>query len=315
MLHRSHRWIGETDGRQGEVELRHLETLLAIAEEGSFTAAADVLATVQSNVSDQVRQLETELGASLLVRSRRGAEPTESGEVVLERARRIRREVEAMRTDLAMLQGLEVGASSFGIVGTASRWVVPQLVASLRERAPGIRLLVNEAASERLMSEVLAGELSQALVTEPVSDRRLVSETVFEEALVAVVPRDVQMPAPPVPLAAVASLGMVMPPRANPLRHEVEAAAAAQRVDLPIVVEVEGIRLVADLVAAGVGASVLPEMAVPGDLTVRVMPIAGMPPRRLAIVNARDAQLSFADRAVRETTLEVVAQRARPVAR
>ena len=59
------------------VLLRHLETLLAIAEEGSFTAAADALNTVQSNVSDQVRQLEQELGVPLLVRGRRGAEPTE----------------------------------------------------------------------------------------------------------------------------------------------------------------------------------------------------------------------------------------------
>ena len=55
------------------MELRHLETLLAIAEEGSFTAAADALNTVQSNVSDQIRQLEHELGVPLLVRGRRGA--------------------------------------------------------------------------------------------------------------------------------------------------------------------------------------------------------------------------------------------------
>ena len=54
------------------MELRHLETLLAIAQEGSFTAAADALNTVQSNVSDQIRQLERELGVPLLVRGRRG---------------------------------------------------------------------------------------------------------------------------------------------------------------------------------------------------------------------------------------------------
>ena len=65
------------------MELRHLDAVLAVAEEGSFTAAADLLATVQSNVSEQVRQLEAELGAELFVRSRRGARPTDSGEVVL----------------------------------------------------------------------------------------------------------------------------------------------------------------------------------------------------------------------------------------
>jgi DNA-binding transcriptional LysR family regulator len=295
------------------VELRHLDTLVAIAEEGSFTAAADELATVQSNISEQVRQLEAELGARLLERGRKGAVPTECGEVVLDRARRIRREVEAMRIDLSMLQGLEAGHSGFGIVGTASRWVVPPLVAELRVRAPGVRLRVIEAASERLMSEVVSGEIAQAIVTEPVSDRRLAAETILAEALVAVVPRDVALPEPPVPLRAIAALGLVLPPPENPLRHEVDVAAAAQGLDLPITVEVEGIRLVADLVAAGAGASVLPETAVPTELAdVRAVPIAGLPPRRLALVTLRDARLSLADRAVRDAVLDVVAERWSP---
>ena len=59
-----------------------------------------------------------------------------------------------MRADLSMLQGLEVGDASFGVVGTASRWLVPDLVADLRTRAPGVHLRVIEAASERLVAEV-----------------------------------------------------------------------------------------------------------------------------------------------------------------
>ena len=94
------------------MDLRQLETLLAVAEEGSFTAAADRLHTVQSNVSEHVRQLEAELGVQLLVRSRRGTVPTEFGVAVLERARRIRSELEALRKDLSMLQGLETGDAS-----------------------------------------------------------------------------------------------------------------------------------------------------------------------------------------------------------
>src|SRR5215471_19260623 len=152
------------------MELRHLDTVLAVADEGSFTAAADALATVQSNVSEQIRQLEAELGAELFVRSRRGATPTDCEEVVLKRARRIRRELDALRADLSMLQGLEVGDASVGVVGTASRWLVPQLVADLRTRAPGVHLRVVEGASERLVAEVLSGDLTQAIVTEPVVD-------------------------------------------------------------------------------------------------------------------------------------------------
>ncbi len=292
------------------MQLKHLDALLAIDEEGSFTAAADSLSTVQSNVSEQVRQLEAELGARLLVRGRHGARPTECGTAVIARARRIRREVEAMRADLSMIQGLETGDASVGIVGTASRWVVPPLVAELRSRAPGIRLRVVEGASERLMADVASGELAMAVVTEPVTNNRLVAQTLLEEALVGVVPAGMLLPRPPVPLGALVEAGLVLPARENPLRREVEQAAADQGVELPITVEVEGIRLVADLVASGAGASVLPETAVPHELVeaVDIVPIAEMPPRRLALVTARDGSLSLADAAVRDDLVAVVSR-------
>jgi len=295
------------------VELRHLDAVLAVADEGSFTAAADALSTVQSNVSEQIRQLESELGAELFVRSRRGAEPTDCGEVVLERARRIRRELESLRADLSMLQGLEVGDASFGVVGTASRWLVPELVADLRKRAPGVHLRIVEGASERLAAEVLDGDLTQAIVTEPVDDRRLIVETVLEEALVGVAPIDHALPRGAVPLQALNALGLVVPPTPNPLRSELEAAATRQGVTLDVVVEVEGIRLIADLVAAGAGAAVLPETAVPEGLEgVKVVSIAGLPPRRLALVSMRDAYLSIADRAVRDAALKMIRSRVGP---
>ncbi len=79
---------------------------------------------------------------------------------------------------------------------------------------------------------------------------------------------------------------------------------------LEVPVEVEGVRLIADLVAAHGGVSVLPETAIPPELPgLRTFPIADMPPRRLALVTARDAHLSLADRAVRESILRLVADR------
>jgi LysR family hydrogen peroxide-inducible transcriptional activator len=294
------------------MELRHLETLLAIAEEGSFTAAADALATVQSNVSDQVRQLEAELGVPLLVRSRKGAEPTEFGVLVLDRARRVNRELEAMRADLALLQGLDAGYARLGVVGTASRWLVPALVADLRDRAPGVRLRVNEGASERLFTELVDGELAQAVVTEPVDDRRLVVEHLLEEELIGLVGRDVELPREPVPLAEFAKFPLVLPPDPNPLRIEVDRAAEAIGISLTVPVEVEGIRLIADLVVAGNYASILPETAIPPELRhVRTVTIAGLPPRRLAMVSARDAQLSLADQAVRDSVRNLVEKHVR----
>lgn len=299
--------IGIRD-RRNPIELRHLDTLLAIAEEGSFTAAADVLATVQSNVSEQVRQLEHELGAPLLVRSRRGAAPTEFGAVVLERARRIRRELEAMHADVSMLQGLQAGHASLGVVGTASRWLVPALVADLRVLAPGVQLRVNESASERLFVEVAEGELAQAVITEPVADRRLELEHLLDEELVGLVAADgADLGDEPVALARLAAEPLILPPLGNPLRREVDAAAAADGITLAVPIEIEGIRLIADMVAAGGGVSVLPETAIPPELPdLRAVKLARVPPRRLGLVTARDAQLSLADRAVRDSVLRLV---------
>lgn len=289
------------------MEIRHIDTLIAIEEAGTFTAAADTLRTVQSNVSEQVRQLEAELGVTLLARGRGGATPTESGRVVLARGRRIRREMELLHEELAALTGLRVGNATFGVVGTASRWLVPQLVAHLREIAPGIRLLVHEGASERLLAEVLSQELAIAVVTAPATDSRIVFEHLADEPMVGLAPIDADLPAGPLKVTDLARLRLVLPPEVNPLRGEIEQAAAKLGVHLDVPVEVEGIRLIADLVAAGAGIAVLPETAVPPNLeNLRTFEIADLPPRQLGLAMLKNAPLSLADRAVRDAVLEIV---------
>ena len=289
------------------MEIRHIDTLIAIDETGTFTAAADSLRTVQSNVSEQVRQLEAELGVTLLARGRGGATPTESGRVVLVRARRIKREMELLHEELAALTGLRVGNATFGVVGTASRWLVPQLVAHLRDVAPGIRLLVHEGASERLLAEVLNQDLALAVVTAPAADSRIVFEHIADEPMVGLAPIDAGLPDGPLKVTDLARLRLVLPPEVNPLRREIEQAAAKLGVQLDVPVEVEGIRLIADLVASGAGIAVLPETAVPPNLEgLRTFEIADLPPRQLGLATLKNAPLSLADRAVRDAVLEIV---------
>jgi DNA-binding transcriptional LysR family regulator len=290
------------------MDLRRLETFLAVAESGSFTTAADRLHTVQSNVSEHVRQLETELGVQLLVRGRGGTVPTEFGVRVIERARAIRSEIEALHKDLSMLQGLETGHATLGVVGTVSRLLVPMVVAEMRKNSPGLSLRLTEGASERLAGEVAERQLASAIVTEPVSDPRLHVEHLRDEALVALVPSTLQLtPHDPIPLAELAQETLILPPAGNPLRDEVETAARAERIELRVPIEVEGIRLIADLVSAGVGVSILPETAVAYDHSgVRQIRIARMPPRRLALVTARGVQLSLADLAVCDAVRKLV---------
>ena len=284
------------------MDIRQLEALLAVAEEGSFTAAADRLRTVQSNVSGHVQQLEAELGVQLLVRSRRGTVPTEFGVRVIDRARAIRSELDAMRKDVSMLQGLETGHARLGVVGTVSRSLVPALVEEMRRVAPGVSLRLTEGASERLAVDVAERELASAVVTEPVSDARLVVEHLRDEDLVGLVPASLVLRGrEPILLAILATHPVILPPKGNPLRDEVDDAARAERTELRVPIEVEGIRLIADLVASGAGVSILPETAVPVDHPgVRTVRIARMPPRRLALITARGVQLSLADQAVHD---------------
>jgi DNA-binding transcriptional LysR family regulator len=291
------------------MELRQLDTLLAIADSGSFSGAADLLHTVQSNVSGHVQQLEKELGVPVFVRGRRGAQATEFGEVVIERARRIRAELDALLADLSMLQGLEAGHATLGVVGTASRWLVPALLAELRDQAPGLQLRVNEGASERLATEVIGRELAMAVVTEPMTDERLVVDHLLEEALIGLLPHGTKVGGDPVAFAELAALPLILPPIGNPIRLEVETAAQEQGLRLNVPIEVEGIRLIADLVAAGGGASILPPTAVPPRLAgTRQVAIRDLPPRRLALIRARDSYLSLANRAVYDAVRRLVVE-------
>jgi DNA-binding transcriptional LysR family regulator len=290
------------------MDIRQLDALLAVAEEGSFTAAADRMHTVQSNISEHIRQLEDELGVQLLVRNRSGTVPTEFGDRVLERARAIRQELDALRKDVSMLQGFETGHAAFGVIGTVSRWVVPPLVAETRAIAPGVSLRITEGASERLAGEVANRELSFALVTEPVVEPRLVVEHLRTEALVAIIPVALPVGEEPLTLARLAAFALILPPTGNPLRDEVEDAARAERVTLNVQIEVEGIRLIGDLVEAGAGVSIVPETAIPDHSGLRRVTIAGMPPRRLGLVRARGVQLSLADQAVHDAMVRLVRQ-------
>ena len=100
---------------------------------------------------------------------------------------------------------------------------------------------------------------------------------------------------------------MILPPHGNPLRSEVEDAAHDQGLTLSVPIEIEGVRLIADLVAAGAGVSIIPETAVPPtEPGMRSVAIADMPPRRLALVTARGVRLSLADAAVRDAVVRLV---------
>jgi LysR family hydrogen peroxide-inducible transcriptional activator len=145
------------------MDLRQLNAVVAVADHGSFSAAADALHTVQSNVSTHVARLERELGVSLIDRSD-GCRLTEEGQAVVERARRINLELEALVTDVAAMRHEVVGSVRIGMIGTTARWLVPALLPAMAERHPKVHLVVVEATSTSLEPRLTTGSLDLSIV-------------------------------------------------------------------------------------------------------------------------------------------------------
>src|ERR1700761_7507227 len=121
------------------MELRQLEYFVAVAEERSFTRAAERVMVAQSGVSAQVGKLERELGQPLLDRSHRAVKTTPAGEAVLPLARRALDAVAQIRHAIDALQGLTSGQVRVGMV-TSSPAVIIDVLASFHERHPGVEI-------------------------------------------------------------------------------------------------------------------------------------------------------------------------------
>jgi DNA-binding transcriptional LysR family regulator len=289
------------------MDFRQLAALAAIADHGSFSAAAKALFTVQSNVSAHVARLERELGATLVDRSR--GRLTEEGEVVVARARAVQHELDAIYADLAS-RGKEVaGEAKLGVIGTTARWLVPQVLTALRSTHPRVRAIVVESPTTALLPQLAAGQLDAAVVNLPVDDPDLVIDPMFAEDMYLVVANSHPLAGrTEVGLAALADHRMLLPAPGTGLRADIEAEASRAGVRLEPMAEIDGVRLMTSLAFEGFGATVVPATAVPGWLKgdfVRI-PVRGLPPRQVGLARRRRAVPSAPARAVVDVLVDVV---------
>jgi LysR family hydrogen peroxide-inducible transcriptional activator len=168
------------------MDIKHLQALVGIADTGSFSAAAEAIGTVQSNVSAHVARLERELDVALVDRST--GRLTEEGEVVVARTRRMMAEMEAMVADVGAMRHDVSGTVRVGMIGTTGRWLVPRLFSRLSERYPRVTMTVADGTSTTLEPRLVSGQLDLAVVTMPVAGDELSASPLFEEDLVLVVP-------------------------------------------------------------------------------------------------------------------------------
>lgn len=169
------------------MDIRQLRAFAAIAEAHTFTAAAARVHITQAAVSMQIRQLESEVGVPLFIRTPRRVVLTEAGERLLDRAHAILREHDAALAELAELAGAERGRLR---LGSASAMVsadpLPALLAELREKHPQAEVSVSTGTSESLVKHILAGDLDMAFVSLPVEARNVETERLSSDQLVAI---------------------------------------------------------------------------------------------------------------------------------
>ncbi len=294
------------------MDVRQLEAVVAIADHGSFSRAADALGTVQSNISARVARLEKELGTELIDRT--SGEVTESGRVVVERARRILQEFESIAADVSELNADIRGTVSLGIIGTAGRWIIPLLIEAQRLQYPHVALRIYEGSNSALEPQLVHGRLDLGVLAQPILAPELTQSPLFNEDLVVIVPRTHPLAArATVSFEVLAQYPLLLPLSGTALRREIDAAARTKGVTLRPVVELDGLRTIASLAFDGYGPAILPATALSQHLRDKFLGVRvdDLTPRRVSVVTRRFGFPAAPVRAITALLHEVV-QRATP---
>ena len=265
------------------MDLRQLRTFVQVAEAGSFSKAALILDVAQPALSRQVRQLETELRETLLLRHGRGVALTEAGQRLLAHGRAILQQVEVARSEVAAGRDEPAGQIAIGLPPSLARqWTLP-LIQAFQIQMPKARCAIIEGFSMHISEWLSDGRLDLGLLYNPEPSAQVSTRPLIEEALCLVSPvaADVgqdssQDLAGPVRFAQLSGLPLVMPQRGHTFRKLMETQAALHGVQLNVVWEVSSVGVIPDLVRAGLGHAALTAGAVRahGELQhLRVRPI------------------------------------------
>jgi LysR family hydrogen peroxide-inducible transcriptional activator len=289
------------------MDLRQLSTLVAIADHGSFSAAARALYTVQSNVSGHIARLEKELGVVLVDRQRGGL--TDEGLMVVERARRVLHELEDITADMASRGDEVTGETRLGSIGTTARWLLPQLLTQVERNHPGVHVTIHEGNTTALVPRVASGLLDAAVVHLPIDDTDVTVTPLFAEDLVLLVHTRHPLAAhDTIRLPALAHTPLLLPPTGTALRRVIDRAAGAVDTQLVAQAEIDGVRLLASLAFEGYGAAIVPATAIPRWLKAdfKRVTVPELPRRVVGWVQRKRPTPSAPTRALAEVLRDVI---------
>ncbi|YCK36245.1 LysR substrate-binding domain-containing protein [Actinomadura sp. ATCC 39365] len=252
--------------------LAQLRSFLAVAEHLHFREAATALKMSQPTLSGNISSLEEILDTQLLERTTRKVLLTSAGERVAEHAWRVLAAVEDLMGEAAQNREPFSGPAHLGVIPTVAPYVLPALLPMFAQRFPQLKLTVHEAKTDTILEEVREGRLDLVLLALPTDVGGLVEAPLYDEEFLLTLPHDHPLAADPAPLDrdALKGLDIVLLNQGHCLREQAidvcrevgaRATATTYATSLPTLVQ---------LVAGGLGVTLLPESAVPVETGKRV---------------------------------------------
>ena len=243
------------------MELRHLRYFVTLAEELHFRRAAERLHIAQPPLSQQIRQLETELGFSLFYRTKRSVQLTEAGIVFLVEAQRILTQLTlAIQVGRQVSRG-EIGQLVIGFVSSTAYNVLPPILRTFRSHFPNVKLGLQELTTDQQVQWLREKRIDIGLFRPPIEDDGFSVEPIFEEALMVALPETHALAhQSEVSLRSLAHESFMMIPRnVAPGLYDPIISSCQQAGFSPIVAQ-EAIQLqtIVSLVAAEMGVAIVP---------------------------------------------------------
>jgi len=249
------------------MDIRQLDMFRAVAEEGSFTRAAERLHVSQSAISRQVKLLEDELGGMLLHRGARRVALTHPGELLLKMANRVSRDIQEVVSQISETHALTRGTLTLAGGMTVCMYILPRLLKKYRSLHKKVDLRVVSSSAESLLRMLRSHEVDLALMTLPIVAKDLEVVPVLREEMVVVT-------APGHPLhrrraVEPKDLGrfpMILYEAGSNTRKVQDQLLLEEQVAVEVAMETENVEIIKSMVANGLGITLIPYAAIAKDV-------------------------------------------------
>ncbi|MGA9275739.1 LysR substrate-binding domain-containing protein [Ilumatobacter sp.] len=251
------------------MNLRDLEYVAAVADHRHFGRAAEACGVSQPTLSAQIRKLEDELGVELFERSPRNITPTPAGERVLERIHRVLIETSSIAEIATEMGDSESAVLRVGLFPTLAPYLLPHVVPEVRSAFPNLNLHLVEAKTDEIVEQLRSGRLDVGVLALPIVGDDLTSELLFSEEFVLATPSDhpLALAGDPVSPAALVDQHMMLLEDGHCLREQSLAVCNLVGASEDAELRSTSLETMRQMVAAGVGITLLPRLAVSPPIT------------------------------------------------